>query len=108
MPKQINFRLFLGWELQELEKETGLDENFKDLKLFRKLKHFGMTDAKRCDAPTGLSMEGFSTEVKISLWFDSHLEWDWKDGEGGSLHPSQGFVADLKLLVTRDSPVAKP
>jgi hypothetical protein len=27
--------------------------NFKDLKLFWKLKHFEMTDAKRRDAPTG-------------------------------------------------------
>jgi hypothetical protein len=38
----------------------------------------------------------------------SRLEGDWKDPSGGSLLPTQGFVADLKLLVTGDSPVVEP
>jgi hypothetical protein len=49
IPGQVTLEQLL--ELQEAEKE-----NFKDLKkLFWKLKHFEMTDAKRRDAPTGCS-----------------------------------------------------
>jgi hypothetical protein len=51
-------------ELQEVEKE-----NIKDLELFRKLKHFETTDAKRSDAPTGFSIEGFSTIANLTSWF---------------------------------------
>jgi hypothetical protein len=36
------------------------------------------------------------------------LEGDWKDPVGGSLLPSQGFVADLKLSVTCGSPLVEP
>jgi hypothetical protein len=35
------------------------------------------------------------------------LSSDWKDAAGRSLLPSQGFVANLKLLVTGDSSVAE-
>jgi hypothetical protein len=58
-------------ELQEAQKE-----NFKDLKLFRKLKHFEMTDAKRCNAPTRCSLRGFSTIANVTSWFSSHFDGD--------------------------------
>jgi hypothetical protein len=99
VPEEIPLHQLIGLEVQEVEKETVLVENFKNLKLFRELKHFEMTDAKRCDAPTGFSFQGFSTAAKVSLWFDSHLKWDWKDGVCGS--PAPPGVKVLPLIRSR-------
>jgi hypothetical protein len=91
-------------------KERIFGKKLLDLKLFRNLRRFEMSDAKRCDVPTGWPLDGFSTRLISRFIFRSRFknDNDWKEGKARSLLLDPDFIADLKLLITSDSSVVEP
>jgi hypothetical protein len=85
-------------------KERIFGKKLLDLKLFRNLRRFEMSDAKRCDSRTGrlLSLSRFIFRSRFKN------DNDWKEGKARSLLLDPDFIADLKLLITSDSSVVEP